>query len=427
MKFQKMNFKSYLLIPIFLLQPVLFATGANKKIEYIDKVYEENIKTPILYKANDPEATSLNPAAISLIQQIPLVLKFDEINTEEADYYRARIIHCNMDWTPSGLADLQFLHEYNEFNIEQFEFSIATKVPYTHFTFELPRVKIPGNYLLVIYRDQNENDIIITRRFIVFDQRVIISGNVGLSTGVIGRRINQQIDFTIDYKSFFIPNPYLDIKVVIRQNHRWDNAIYDLRPTMVKEDIRQLDYRYFNQENSFRAGNEFRFFDIRSVNFGGRNVEKITTSETQTNAYLYFDKPRESEPYTFYRDLNGGFVIQNTEGRDNHLESDYINVHFFLDQQPKINDKIFISGKLTDWRFDNNFEMNFVEVSGLYMQKILLKQGIYDFIYYIPENVENPYQIEGSHSETRNEYEVIIYYRDPAMQTDFIVGYSRLL
>lgn len=423
MKFSKLFFKSYAFFLIIYFHQTAQANSSAKKLEFIDKVYEANIKTPILYNADDLKAAPLYPAAIAIHQQIPLKLKFDEIYTDEADYYRAKLIHCNADWTPSQLSDLQFLYEYNEFNVEEFDFSLTTKVPYTHFTFTVPRVKLPGNYLLVVFREQDEMDLIISKRFIVYDPRIRIMGNVGLSSGVSQRRMNQQIEFMIDYTSFPIPNPYLDIKVMIKQNHRWDNAIYDLRPTIIKEDLKQIEYRYFNLENNFGGGNEFRFFDIRSVHFGGRNVENITSSDTRVDAYLYFDKSRGTDPYALYSDLNGGFVIENSEGRDNFIESDYISVHFFLDLKEKIDDEIYFAGKLTDWTFEPKNKMKYVEASGLYMGNLLLKQGLYDFIYYLPNNDENPYRIEGNHFETNNEYEIIVYYRDPSMNTDFIIGY----
>lgn len=426
MNFRKLLNKSYPLFLIIYLFHLAETTAAQKKMEFIDKVYEENIKTPILFMADDPTAASLYPPSIPIHQEIPLVLKFDEIYTDEADYYKAKLIHCDVNWAPSLISDLQFLFEYNEFNVDEFDFSVATKVPYTHFTFAIPKVKIPGNYLLVIYRDPDENDLIITKRFIVYDQRISVLGNVGLSSGIIQRRMNQQIEFTIDYTSFYIPNPYLDLKVIVKQNQRWDNAIYDLKPTMVKEDIRHIEFRHFGFENNFQAGNEFRFFDIRSVHFGGKNVEKINTTETQIDAYLYFDKSRGTDPYSFYRDLNGDFIIENAEGNNNDfLESDYINVHFFLNAKGKVDHDIFVAGKLTNWDYNKENKMTYVEVSGLYMCNLLLKQGLYDFIYYSPSNGENPYALEGSHFETNNEYEIIVYYRDPAMNTDLVIGYLK--
>lgn len=428
MNFHKLYLISYLLLFIFSVRHTASATNdSNKTLEYFDKIYENNIKTAILFHADDIKATPLYPSSISIFQRIPLVLKFDELYTDEADYYKAKIIHCNLDWSPSNLSELQYLFEYNEFSIDEYEFSMATKVPYTHFTFPVPKVKLPGNYLLVIYRDGNEEDIIISKRFIVYDQKVKIIGDIGLSTGVVQRRSNQQIEFIIDYAMFQISNPYIDLHVVLKQNHRWDNAIYDLKPTMIKEDISQLDYRHFNFENNFKAGNEFRFFDIRSIHFGGRNVEKTNISETQIDAYLYFDKSRGTEPYSIINDLNGGFVIENSEGNNDFLESDYINVHFFLDLNENINEDIYLCGKFTDWRYEDNNKMKFIDVSGIYICNLLLKQGLYDFIYCIPGNCENPTMIEGNHYETKNEYEIIVYYKDPVLNTDVIIGYVKLI
>lgn len=432
LKNQHMNFYKLLLISyiILLLIPIHHTTPASdnkkKELEFIDKIYEQHIKTAILYHADDIKATPLYPAAIPIFQQIPLVLKFDELFTDDADYYKAKIIHCNMNWESSYLSELQYLYEYNEFSVDEFDFSIATKVPYTHFTFPVPKVKLPGNYLLVIYRDGNLEDIIISKRFIVYDQKVKIMGDVGLSTGVVQRRLNQQIEFSINYTKFPISNPYLDIHVVLKQNHRDDNAILDLKPTMIKEDIFQLDYRYFNFENNFKAGNEFRFFDIRSVHYGGRNVEQFDISETQVDAYLSFDKSRETEPYSFIRDLNGGFVIENSEGNNDFIESDYINVHFILDLEGNINQEIYLGGKFTDWNFENSNKMKFIDASGIYMCNLLLKQGLYDFIYYVPENKGNSTMLEGNHVETNNEYEIIVYYNDPMLHTDIIIGYLKL-
>jgi hypothetical protein len=428
MNFRKLILFSYTFWCIISISPGIWAKSTiSKKLEYADKIYEDHIKTAYLFQADEIQASPLYPVAIPLAQVVPLILKFDDIYTDNADYYKARIVHCNMLWNPSNLSDMQYLFEYNEFSIDEFEFSIATKVPYTHFTFPIPRVKLPGNYLLVIYRENDKDDIILSKRFIVYDHKVKILGNIGLSTGVIQKRMNQQIQFDVDYSSFPIPNPYLDVHVVLKENQRWDNAIYDLTPTSIKEEISLLEYHHFNFENNFKAGNEFRFFDIRSIHYGGRNVERTTTSDTQIDAYLYFDKSRETDPYSLTKDFNGGYIIENSEGRDNELEADYINVHFFLDLKSQINEDIYIGGKLTDWRFDQSNKMNYVDVSGLYMGAILLKQGLYDFAYFIPENLENPNLIEGNHFETRNEYEIIIYFNDRMLNTDVIIGYIKLI
>ena len=120
-------------------------------------------------------------------------------------------------------------------------------------------------------------------------------------------------------------------------------------------------------------------------------------------------------------------MIENSEGNNDFIESDYINVHFFLDLKENINEDIFIAGKLTDWRFDEFNKMKYIDVSGIYTGNLLLKQGLYDFVYYIPGNQDNPLLLEGNHFETKNEYEIIVYYKDLKLNTEVIVGYVKLI
>lgn len=424
--------------PLFLFRLLLFFTlpyfchqsmaqDFGPELQFINHIYDPHIKSAILYRADNIKAAATGSAAIPLAQTIPLMLIFDEIKTEEADYYKAKILRCEFNWTPSKLSEMQYLFQINEFNIDEYDFSIATKIPYTHFTFQVPKVKMAGNYLLVIYRDNPQREIIITKRFIVYDQRVAVRGHVGLATGITQRQQNHQINFEVDYTKLPIPNPYLDLHVILRQNNRWDNAISDLQPSHIREDTHQLVYQNFDLSQNFQAGNEFRFFDIRSVHFGGQNVKKIDHGTLQTDAYLYIDKSRGTQPYAKIKDLNGGYVIENKEGRNDFLEADYISVHFFLEMNESINNPIFVTGRLTDWNCAKENKMSYLKASGLYTCDLLIKQGIYDFTYYVPENSENPMILEGNHFETENEYDIIIYYRNQMLNTDLIVGYLKIL
>lgn len=411
---------------VFLFLFTTLAAQNEKVLLYKDHIYEKNIHSVLLFPGQNINANPLLPAVLPIVQNFPLILKFDEVYTDEADRYMVKILHCNMDWTPSGLKDMEFLNEYNEFSIDQFDFSMATKVHYTHFTFAVPRVKIPGNYIIMVYRNNDEKDLIITRRFFVYDNRIQVISKIGMSTGVSERLVNQQINFTVDYSNMFLSNPLLDIKVVIRQNHRWDNAIIDIRPSMVREDINQLVYNNFDLKNNFRAGNEFRFFDMRSLRYSGQNIEKIIRNEHGFDAFLYIDKSRETLPYTIIQDLNGGYYILNKESSDSDLEADYAQVHFFLELPEKLNMPVYLAGKLTDWFYSEDNKMRYLENSGLYTCSLLLKEGMYDYCYMVPDNSDNVNILEGNHFETRNEYEIIVYYRDPSINSDMILGYMRM-
>ena len=74
----------------------------------------------------------------------------------------------------------------------------------------------------------------------------------------------QHIDFTIAPAGYDITNPFRDMKVVITQNNRWDNAVTNIRPTFINgsQFVFSLD-----DASTFNGGNEFRYFDVRSLRF----------------------------------------------------------------------------------------------------------------------------------------------------------------
>lgn len=393
----------------------------NETLLYRDNVYEENIKTDLLYPLTGDTESEILPAVLPLEQEYPLVLKFDEINGE-IDDYNVRIVHCNADWTKSIVNNTEYLEDFNEFPIRDYEASFNTRTPYIHYSFQVPRVKLSGNYLLVVYRGRNENDLILSKRFIVFDQLVQVNPEIGISSGIAERNLNQQINFTVNYSNIKIVNPYEAIKVVIRQNQRWDNAIKNLNPTFVRENQQILEYNHFDLENNFKGGNEFRFFDLRSINYTGQNVGNIKITPERLDAFLLIDESRQHEAYGQYNDINGDFVVNNLEASPRETTADYVHVHFFLETESKASGNVFIAGALTDWDFNKRNLMQYdAELKG-YTGSLFLKQGWYNYQYLV-KNGNNPYLFEGSHFEAENQYEIIIYHRPPGSRADLIVGY----
>ena len=259
------------------------------------------IKTIQLHPENSP----LEPAVTSL-GKWDLLLEFDDLRNQRDTYY-AKVIHCNYDWTKSDLQDLDFMTLYNEFPITNNEFSVDTHIPYVHYWFTLPPVKLPGNYVLLVYRGSDKEDIILTKRFMVYSNQVSFKREGNLIGPSNLANLNQQLNFTIDYKNLTILNPLLDVHVNISQNHRWDNVIKDARPSFVREIEKELEYRFFEESKMFSGGSEFRFFDLRSLNYPGRNVASVTKTIKPFEVYIAKDKSRADEAYSQYDDLNGGF------------------------------------------------------------------------------------------------------------------------
>jgi hypothetical protein len=401
----------------------------DEKLRTTDYIYEDNIKTVLLYpQANDlpnPAAATLQPAVLPIEQGAPLILEFDELG-EQTYNYHAKLYHCNADWTISLLSDIQFLSEYNDFNITNYQLSVNTKVPYTHYRMEVPKVKLPGNYVVMVHREGNVKDMVLTRRFMVYDNTVDLMANVTLATGVQERQTNHQIEFAINYRNYQIINPRDEVKVVLRQNYRWDNAITGLKPQNVVLNASRLEYNQFNLENNFQAGNEFRFFDMRSIRFLGMNMAKINRVSDQNQVLLGIDKSRSREAYAQVDDFNGAFIIDNYETHQGATEADYVQTFFTL-KSPELKGNVYVNGKFNDWLLNEKNRMVYSPEGQEYKARVLLKQGIYNYNYAISQpgsNKGDEGALEGNFYNTENTYEVIAYYRPVGSRADLIVGYK---
>jgi hypothetical protein len=389
-----------------------------KVLTLSDFAYEPQIRTIEL----SPEGQPLEPAVVQFGRP-PLLLQFDDLVADRESYY-ARIIHCNYDWTKSDLQDLDFMGVYNEFNINDSEFSVDTHFPYVHYWWRLPTVKIPGNYVVIVYRNGDKSDLVLSKRFIVYDNRVTFSNNGNVIGPSSIANVNQQINFTVGYNNLQVPNPLIDMHVVVRQNGRWDNMAVDVRPSFIREIEKELEYKFFDDTKMFKGGNEFRFFDMRSLNNPGRNVGTVVRTQKPYEVFLATDKPRISEAYGQYNDLDGGFMIENYDYRDIAF-SNYADVTFAL-SSPPIDGDVYVTGGFTYWNLLPENLMRYDASRKLYTATIFLKQGWYDYQYLVKSKTLPTHYLEGSHFETENYYEIFVYYKPYQPRADVLIGYLRL-
>jgi hypothetical protein len=418
-----------LIITIFLAgctplaQSSLNSSSNPKTLQLKDLTYEPEIRTVVIRPAFDDRQSYLQPAVTSIGDQ-NLLLEFDDLRNQRDTYY-ATIIHCNYNWTRSNLMDLDFLGDFNEFPVNEFEFSVDTHIPYVHYSLRLPPVKLPGNYVVAVYRGTDKNDIILTKRFLVFDTRVSFENERNLIGAGAVASMNQQLNFTVNYKHLEIINPLESVKVAIRQNRRWDNVATDLKPSFVREIEKQLEYRFFESEKMFKGGNEFRFFDMRSLNNPGRNVASVNRNVKPYEVFIERDKSRQTEAYSQLPDFNGGFIPANLDYPDDAF-TNYAYVNFTLAAPQPYPGNVYVTGEFNYWNMDDENRMEYDSARGEYRSRILLKQGWYDYQYVLQSTTHPPYYLEGSHFQTENMYEVLVYYRPFQPQADLLIGYLRL-
>ncbi len=416
--------KYFLLINIIFLL-VSNVVAQDDKFYHENAVYNEDIKTVLMHR----KGFDLTTPVLELNQEAPLVFKFDDFSAEVKNYYYT-VIHCDADWNESYLVQDEYLDGFPENPLDDYALSFNTTFEYVNYQLLLPnenmRFRISGNYVLVVYEDNDKEKIVITQRFYVVENRVQIEGTVRRATLDAFKGENQEIDFTIYHEDVVIENPLNDVKVVIMQNNRWDNAIRDLKPLFVRE--RRLVYDY-NRENVFEAGNEFRYFDIRTNRIPGENVLSTDFHRPYYHKTLMTDEVRVNKPFFLYKEMNGKYVVesQDPEVRDYDTECDYVFTHFSLPLESiLLGGSVNVFGALTGWNANKSNEMTWNFETSQYELTLLLKQGYYNFQYVYVEQgstVADNKNIEGSFWETENDYQIFVYYKSFSDRYDRLVGY----
>lgn len=403
----------------------------------IDYIYDPKVETVLLYPligatpggfVQPNPSLTLNPPVIALDEQVPLQLEFDDL-TGDYRSFRVKFIHCNADWQRSILNDIEFTYEYNDNPITDYQISVNTKVPYFHYRFTLPRVKLPGNYLLVVYDERNRDNIIFTRRFMTYQNRITVAAAARFSNDPARQFSDQQIDLSISYKGYQVISPQDDFKVVIRQNYRDDRTLTGLRPTSVQAFDQLLEYRLFDLSNTIGGGNEFRFFDTRTILSRANYIDRIDRPADRNIAYVQTDQPRSRGAYIQSDDFNGQYVIDHRETGNGATNADYIETVFTLKTPEIPGVSVYVNGAFNFWQLTDRNRMDYDPLLNAYRAAILLKQGVYNYDYTVQTPAPKPrvdeYYIEGSYSSTENDYEVFVYHRPPAARADQLVGYQR--
>jgi hypothetical protein len=273
----------------------------------------------------------------------------------------------------------------------------------------------------------NPNDVVLTRRFVVFDTKVSIQPDIKFSLDPALRFSGQQVDFTIHYGDYQIFNPKEMVKVVVRQNGRWDNALYNLQPMFLKDQERILDYHFYNNENMFPGLNEYRGFDLRSIRFRGQNVANVQFDNQKAEAFVIPDQSRNKKTMSQWIDINGRFVIENYETQRGYVEADYVETHFSLELEDDPDGDVYIFGLLTDWEIKPENKMQKVDGKLQWKGKLKLKQGFYNYSYVVVKPAIKPTEtlLEGSYSLTENMYDILVYFRPVGGRYDQVVGYTK--
>lgn len=397
----------------------------NSTIKYTDEVYKPSIKTVLLYK----DDLIFSYPMLQLGSTHKLILRFDELGNKLMDYSYT-VIHCNANWQPSELVQFEYMEGFTFGRIINYDFSFNTLQDYIHYSLYFPnfdfKITKSGNYILKVYETDDPDRLVLTKRFVVFEEKFNIEADVRRTNIVKHRKEKQVVQFKVDLQQAAVQNPFRDIKVSITQNLRWDKMITGIKPRFIRQNELIYDSHLIN---SFYAGKEFRYVDIRSTKFTTDRVKYIENFE-RTHMFLYPDEVRSYKSYFYNKDINGRFIIDTREGSDGTIESEYVYVHFELefDQLPT-DGNIYVIGSFSNWDIHQDQIMRYDYSYKSYFATLYLKQGYYNYSYVFIKDGTDDFDeglIEGNSFETENDYLILVYYREMGQRHDDLVAVKHI-
>lgn len=394
-----------------------------------------------------PDVASLQVMADDDWQaQLPLIelgcderinISFDELSHT---YHRFcyKIEHCEADWTTSTeLFESDFIDGFASGNtIDDNQQSVGTNQLYTHYSLQIPnercRLKMGGNYRVTVYDEDEDNRPMLAACFMVLEPRMSVGLEVSGNTDVDVNKSHQQVAMTLSYGGMTVTDPPAQIKTVVMQNGRWDNAVVNPRAQYIKSN--GLEWSHC-RDLIFPAGNEYRKFETLDPTHTTMGLERVGWDGKQYQAWTWTDEPRPN--YVYDEDANGAFLIRNSDDINNDTESDYVVVHFRLKTNRNITNDgghsplpttgeglIYLNGKWTNDRFDQQYKMQWNETEKQYEAAIALKQGYYSYQYLQKQSdgTFRPLPSEGNFYQTENTYQALVYFRGQGERTDRLVA-----
>lgn len=398
----------------------------GQKTVYQDNVFLPEIKSIELYNTAAEQSFPI----LTLNSEEQLLLAFDDLTAQNKNLFYS-IEPCNPDWTSAGLQQFEFMEGYLENRISNYASSRNTLQPYLHYEVTFPHENlkpiISGNYILKVYLDNDPDQLVLTRRFLIVEPIVSVAATVTRSPIVDDLEHKQKVNFTIlippDYS---ISDPFLDVNVEVLQNDRWDNMKFNDKPLFIRDHA--LIYEQADA-NVFDASNEFRKFDMRSFRYQTEHIASIK-KDSVNKVVLTTDLAHTFNRYVSVSDLNGRYYPRIQEHNDPNTEADYAWVEFTLPYSPVFNTgDVFLSGKFTDWNFAPIYKMNYDYTNKCYKGYVYLKQGVYDYQYILMEKgalEPDCGLLEGNRFEAENNYSVLVYHKPIASRYFHLIGYTRI-
>lgn len=349
---------------------------------------------------------------------------FDDLYGNEANYFYT-LTHCDYDWKPSQLAKAEYINGFDDQRIQDYTNSLTTLQLYSHYRLSFPnrftQFRVSGNYIIKILNDDKE--VVFSKKFILYEELVSVPMQVRRPRTLSVTNQKHNLDFAIKSATINFQSPLKNVKVLLMQNGKFDNAITNIVPQYTIGN--DLIYKY-DTETQFWAGNEYLFFENKDIRAANNSIAKIDSKGGIYNAYLYRAEARANMPYTYYPDINGNFIVKNIGAQNSEIEADYAWVFFSLSAPSYYGKKpIYVNGMFNNFAISEENKMEYNAEKGVYEKAIMIKQGFTNYQYVIADSkgvVDEENALDGNFIQTENNYFALVYYRENNQRYDRIIG-----
>lgn len=400
------------------------------KAQLPDSIYMPSIHSVKLFVQGDQSTFPI----VMLGATGVLELHFDDFDNYIKNYnYTFQL--CNADWKPVDLSALDFIQGFTQNRITQYRQSSLAKTKYIHYQAILPdRNCLPtksGNYLLKVFQNSDTSKLAFTKRILIYENIVPVAAQITQPFNPELFRTHQKVQFTIDKTKLNLINPLQQLKVIVMQNYRWDNATKILQPTF----MRANNFEYSNEQDLvFPSGKEFRWADLRSFRFESDRMASVDQNVVPFTVEMKPDGERTQARFLTYRDMNGFYEISTTDNINPWWQGDYANVHFTFvprGNQPFAGKDVYMVGQFTNYKLIDSYKLTYNAASGIYEKNFLLKQGYYTYTYVTRDvgavnKTSDMAQTDGNYWETENDYTILVYFRDISGRHDQLVAISTI-
>ncbi|WP_264519687.1 DUF5103 domain-containing protein [Flavobacterium sp. N1994] len=350
--------------------------------------------------------------------------QFDDLYATESNYYYT-ITHCNYDWKPSQLSKSEYLIGFDDQRIQDYTNSFNSLQVYSHYNLSFPskltQFRVSGNYVIKILNDDKE--VVFSRKFILYEDIVSVPIQVKRARNLSIIEHKQNLDFSITSPIINFQSPLTNVKVMLLQNGKLNNAITNIKPQYTIGN--DLIYKY-DTETQFWGGNEFLFFENKNIRAANNSIAAIDSKGGIYNAHLYTNQSRANAPYTYFPDIDGNFLVKNINAQNNDIEADYSWVFFTLSAPAYYGKKnIYVNGMFNNYAIGDENKMDYNAEKGVYEKAIMIKQGFTNYQYVIADDkgkIDEENAIDGNFYQTENNYFVLVYYKENNQRYDRIIG-----